>query len=548
MSHNLSHLSPREQAIQAFYDQGSCRAAARYLGKDESTVREHLKKAGINIREEGGLYTSDGDKPVTAGIISMKEPSKRDLPPKGEVKRYILTTAQNNTWVHTEFVQNIMAYANEVDAEVFVARCMYNLGAFRSMNGSEKPDARSTSATTDEDWFDPHIRDHLMDEPVELAPGLIWCGEQQIMPTAVNPLSGFDDYRGCNSLIFPATKIAMKTVPTAKFQEPKFMYTTGAVTKRNYTETKTGHKASWNHVYGFLLVEIDSDGDWFVRQVSAQDDDGSFQDLNIRVKRGKVHHDGEIEILTPGDIHVDQIEDNIREAFNELIDDLRPNEIHLHDCLDFQSRSHHDYRDHQLMFDKFVNGVESVEGELQRVVDFFNEINRDWMQMVVVHSNHDDHLRRWLVDKPDAYARDPINAIIFLKLQLAAYQAKLNRDGDFHLLEYACNELGAPEGMKFLRNGEEYIKFNIECDLHGDKGPNGSRGSIANLSKSGNKVNIGHSHTAGITNGAYQSGVMANLDMGYNDGPSSWSRSLIVTYENGKRAIITMRGNKWRAR
>lgn len=35
--------------------------------------------------------------------------------------------------------------------------------------------------------------------------------------------------------------------------------------------------------------------------------------------------------------------------------------------------------------------------------------------------------------------------------------------------------------------------------------------------------------------------------MGYNKGPSSWSHSHVVTYPNGKRAVVTMRGTRWRA-
>jgi hypothetical protein len=35
--------------------------------------------------------------------------------------------------------------------------------------------------------------------------------------------------------------------------------------------------------------------------------------------------------------------------------------------------------------------------------------------------------------------------------------------------------------------------------------------------------------------------------MKYNAGPSSWSHSNIITYANGKRCMITQRGNKWRA-
>ena len=35
--------------------------------------------------------------------------------------------------------------------------------------------------------------------------------------------------------------------------------------------------------------------------------------------------------------------------------------------------------------------------------------------------------------------------------------------------------------------------------------------------------------------------------MGYNTGLSAWSHSHVLLYANGKRAILTMRGRRWRA-
>jgi len=544
------NISPRQRAIEAFYKYGSCRAAARALGMSKSTIAEHVKNAGIDATtERRNSNVDDNDKPLVAGSISFEMPEIRPIPPKGKVNRYILSSAQNNTTVHHQFVANLKAYANEIDAELLIGRYQYNIQAYRKWNGSEKPDATDNNATDDHRWFDPNIREQFADHSIELAPGLVWCGEMHITPTAKNPLSGFQDYRGCNSLIFPSTKIAMSSVPTSKYAEAKLMYTTGTVTQRNYTKTKTGYSGSWHHVYGALIVEVDSDGDWFVRQLSAVDKDGSFQDLNTIVQNGKVYKDdADVDILTPGDIHVDELPTKYREALNNIIDELVPNELHLHDCLDFSSRSHHDMKDHHKKFQKHKTNRESIEDELREVVKFFNEVSRENMQIIVVHSNHDDHLRRWLRDRPDAYATDPVNALIFLKLQKRIYEAISENDTYFHLFEYVMKDMGANEEIRFLRPDESYISHDIECGLHGDNGPNGSRGSIGNLSKNGNKVTIGHSHTAGIMHGAYQTGVMADLDMGYNTGPSSWSRSLVVTYQNGKRAIITMRDTKWRAK
>jgi len=85
----------------------------------------------------------------------------------------------------------------------------------------------------------------------------------------------------------------------------------------------------------------------------------------------------------------------------------------------------------------------------------------------------------------------------------------------------------------------------IELGMHGDKGANGSRGSLAQFARTGRKCVIGHSHVAGIVEGAYQVGVMGALDMGYNEGQSSWSHSNVVVYPNGKRAVLTIWNGRW---
>ena len=68
------------------------------------------------------------------------------------------------------------------------------------------------------------------------------------------------------------------------------------------------------------------------------------------------------------------------------------------------------------------------------------------------------------------------------------------------------------------------------------------------LSKIGAKVNVGHSHSAGIIDGAWQAGLTGgalDVTMDYARGPSSWSRTMILTYVGGKRSMLTMRGLKF---
>jgi hypothetical protein len=142
--------------------------------------------------------------------------------------------------------------------------------------------------------------------------------------------------------------------------------------------------------------------------------------------------------------------------------------------------------------------------------------------------------------------------LFYLQAAYRTCQAIRQGDDDFHLLEWACREKGAPQDVIFLRQDQSWLVHDIECGLHGDRGPNGSRGSARSLSRIGAKTNIGHSHTPAIIDGCWQAGVTAgDVDeptLDYACGPSAWSRTLIGTYATGKRTLITMRGLRWRAK
>jgi len=82
--------------------------------------------------------------------------------------------------------------------------------------------------------------------------------------------------------------------------------------------------------------------------------------------------------------------------------------------------------------------------------------------------------------------------------------------------------------------------------MHGDEGPNGARGSTANLTKLGRKVNKGHDHTATIMGDVWSAGA-CQLRFCYMTGPSSHSVSHVVTFPGGTRTMITVWEGKWRA-
>jgi hypothetical protein len=103
--------------------------------------------------------------------------------------------------------------------------------------------------------------------------------------------------------------------------------------------------------------------------------------------------------------------------------------------------------------------------------------------------------------------------------------------------------------VKFLLPDETSLVGDVAYDMHGHRGPNGSLGAPGNLAKIGRKATTMHTHTAGIYHGLFVGGTSSELTKGwdYSTGPSAWSWSHVVQYNNGQRCIITMRGFKWRA-
>lgn len=506
------------------------------------------EKRLIKDAAAAGLIEPD-DRPLSGGRINPPDIETRPTPSPGEVRRYILTGAVNNTDIHPAFWGNLRALAEHYGAEILVRRIAYNLNAYRRNADTELREGES--GAPEHIYYDPAIAPFICDRRVELAPGLHWAGDAPVTATATSPLSGYDTFTGGASGVFASTKIEMKSIATMRGEPAKLLYTTGVVTQRNYTETKTGQKADWHHSYGAILVEVDGDGDWFPRHLIAGED-GSFCDLRRRVQGEQVREAETVAAITPGDIHVAALDEAVKSTLfgpGGVTDTLRPRELHLHDLHDHESRSHHDARNPFRLFELQQRGRDNVAEEIEKDAAFLRYADRPWMRQVVIGSNHDDHLRRWVAEAD--WRKDPVNALFHVRCIHEALSAIERKDDDFHLLEWACREKGAPEEVVFLRPDQSWRVCGIECGLHGDKGPNGARGSARSIAKTGAKTNIGHSHSAAIFEGCWQAGVTAGeleaVTMDYASGPSAWSRTMIVTYTNGKRTMITMRGLKWRA-
>ncbi len=527
----------REQIVALFgKHSGNISAVAKEIGHSRSTVRRYIAKAGIK-------------KPLAGGKQRAAH-KKESLPSNGTVKRFILTSAQNNTHVHEDFWQNVLAMAKHYDAQIMVGTFSYNQNNFGQLavkRGTKKAEDKTL-------WFDPAIKEYISDAKVVLAPGLVWSGNMNILPTEDNPISGLETYGGSDSVIFPHTKIEMRSIATTPDLPVKFIYTTGCITLLNYLQKKLGIKAEHHHRYAFLLVEVDSDGNWWVRQVAARKNGRIIQDLDVVVEEGIVRQGQKVDAITWGDLHATIAQPEIVAASQDMLDTLKPDYQFLHDILEGVSVNRH-MRKHKAIhegFSRWLRGLHRVQEELIQSKVVIEKYLRSWCETIVPDSNHDRAwLKAWLQEYD--YRPDPANTELFLALQSYMYSelraGKLSKN--VNLTEFAFETFAnLKKGrVKFLLPDESFPVGEIECGMHGHLGANGGFGSPQNLSKIGKKATTAHTHSAGIYHGLYVAGTSSKLtqDWGYTQGPSSWSHSHVVQYENGQRAIITMKSGRWHA-
>jgi hypothetical protein len=536
------HGDEQREKIAALYTKhaGHIPSIAREAGLARSTVWEHLQKLGIK-------------KPIAGGKqrIAVVKESK---PAAGIVKRYILTSAQNNTLVHEAFWENLKAMAEYYGAKIMVGTFSYNQNRFGNLavkRGTKNPHESTL-------WYDPKIEPYFCDKTVELAPGLTWWGKMNILPTEDNPISGLETHGGSNSVIFPHTKIEMRSIATMPDMPVKMIYTTGACTLMNYLQKKLGIKAEHHHRYAFLLVEVDHDGNWWVRQVAARKNGRNIQDLNVIVEDGKViSTDAHVEAITWGDLHATNSQPEIVESSLRMLDTLQPKYQFIHDVFEGVSFSRHSIKNAPLpheSFHRWLRGLHRVDEELKQTKAILERYLRPWCQTFAPDANHDaPWLQNWLT-KFD-YRVDPANAELFLRMQNFMYaeiRKNITAPKNVNIMRYAFEkEAGLKAGaVKFLLPDESFLVGDVECGCHGHLGPNGAFGSPTNLSKIGRKATTAHTHSCGIYHGLYVAGTSSKLtkDWNYTQGPSSWTWSHVLQYPNGQRSIVTMnKEGKWRA-
>lgn len=522
----LSHEKLQEavDAVAAF--NGNRSAAARHLRIPRPTFASRVNAAYARGYEP--------TPPEGSPLPSPMGPSIRDAERGPAI--YVIPAAQNATPVHEGFRAAIERYIETRGATLLAIPFRY-----------KNPTSVFPASVENAEYWHGDIADHLIAEDVELNDNLLLAAGMKIQPTAKRPLSGMETYSSDRSAIFGHTKIELESIATPQNALPKLLATTGAITIDNYTDSKAGKLGEHNHVLGALVVEIENDSTFHLRQIVAEPD-GSFIDLDTYYTPRTVKPAPRPSVLTCADIHYQQMDPDVERAtFGDdgIVESLRPRRVVFHDLLDFKSKNHHDASNFFEEFRKYRVGITSVYDEVRSTLAFAKSVAETVDEVAVVESNHDEAFLKWLNDGRGD--KDPQNAWFYHATWAGILPEPDDDETEIgHPLRYWYRRWYGDDDLVFLERNRPYVIDGVDHHMHGDVGSNGSKGSALQFNKIGVKNTVGHNHGPAIHGGVCQVGV-TQLRMRYNErGPSNWLPTHCLQYANGKRTLVTVVGDRWR--
>lgn len=471
------------------------------FGVSEKTIRNWGKSLGLNEKNEA--------EPAQYLLAKKRKTNKKK-------QYYLITWGQNNTPIHKGFYENLEAYAKYLDADIHII-----LGRYKN----------PTSVFTDkkEDFWVEEVEKYMDAARHNIHKYVTIMGDIKIQPTAVNPMSSMTALSGEDTCIFGSPRVQMESISVLEGMKQKMMFSTGAITVSNYTDSKNGKIGEFHHVLGFTIVEIKDKETFFARYVTADEKTGAFTDLYNSVNDGKVSKINTCAAAVLGDLHLGEHDEKvINTTLNVLLKKLKPANLVLHDVFNGHSISHHERNDPFKQFEREQDGSNSIKQEVDFMLKWLEKV-KDY-NVTVVRSNHDDFIDRWL--KNTDWKQNIKNAREYIEYSNIILSGKAPKG----MVPYLINQK-FPKMRTLDRNSMFKVK-GWELGQHGDIGANGSRGSLLQFRKLNTKCVVAHYHGPGRKDGALAVGTSTHLRVGYNIGPSSWFQSHVLVHEDGKAQHI----------
>ncbi len=447
-------------------------------------------------------------------------------------KRYVVTTAITGAKVHPGFLAAIRTYCAEHAALLLVL-----------------PNMDPAAIVSKKRFFDPALHDDMIVTRDLRLNRNLFISSIKLSAKHIDPITGLGRIgQRDGSFIYASPKQRLKMVATGTTGLPHALMTTGACTLADYDSDRylshrTSYIAEHDHVLGAIIVEVADDRHFHFRQVQA-DKQGRFADLGRRYS-GAGSEEYRPAAMVLGDWHSAQNDPVARVAFVEgscsLQALVQAKAVVLHDVFDGLSISHHEERNTILRAQRAARNQLDLGRELALLASDLRMFIQKFERVYVARSNHDEFLDRYL--REGRYLNDSQNYATALRLATAMVMHGSNP------VQVGAEMFGLPKnhGIVFFGRNDSLRIGGVEVAWHGDKGANGSRGSLAAMEKACGASVSGHAHTPEILRRARQVGTCSILRPDYAQGPSSWLTTSALLYPDGAVQLINVIEGAYRA-
>lgn len=452
-------------------------------------------------------------------LVYSRDTISVDKKAKGKKQRYFVTTYVTGQEPDKNFIENAEFYAKKKNAHIL----------FLLARG-----VRSNYTITNdqyEKYNQYFVTSMIFNKNLRAA-------DFKVPPQNIVPKTSLDEIDNHCTYIIASPKQALDTIANRILDYPHLIWTPGACTIPEYCDDRIGKIAMEHHTIGGLIVEVEDDNRFYIRNVIA-DKDGGFIDLGIKYFKGKTSKVKSEIIL--GDVHCGVECPIAIEKTIEMINELNCDKIYINDLFDAQSVNPHVDKNMKAKYQRKLH-QKTLEKELQYLGNFIASLYKktDNKEIVVIPSNHDYFVDRYLNEGKFVF-----DCVENTKLACELFIPFVD---DINPIEYylKSRKFITNQKISFPKRNDKLVSYDYDI-IHGDRGSSGQRGSARSFTKCYGKNISGHVHTPGIFKYSVQVGTLSLLDQTYIEGYSSgWMHANSVTYENGTYQLISIIDGKWR--
>jgi hypothetical protein len=462
-------------------------------------------------------------------------------------KKFVITTAVAGSEPHMPFLRTLRKFCSDNAAKLIILVCQ-DPGRFKNVKFKKDGIVRKVAPKIHEEF----AKETVLLHDVFLNNNLV-ISNLKIQAKQIKPTTGFGRVsKKVGSVIFAAPKFSLEhhSVRNNKEKLPHFIATTGAVTVPSYRPIEAGwyqglrtaYFAEHDHKLGAYYVEIESEEIFHHTQIECKTNDGKIFFRGQTWKENQEAKPARAEAFVMGDLHAGVTDERVASCWDEVIDITRPKRIIIHDGFNGTSVNGHIENDVVSKIIRAINNKDIVVDEVQTFANSLKHWSTRCEELLIVPSNHNDWLERWL--RKGNFLKDGNlkNAMPAIKMIVAMVEQKKNP------LQYAVEEIVGLKlpNIKWLGRNDDYIVEGIQINCHGDISKNGSRGSLVGMANSYVASFSGHSHTAGILFDAWGVGTSGPLQEEFNNGPGTWTNTSGLIYKYGGRSLVNVIDGKWK--